>query len=152
MQNLSSKLMRKSNCLPASQKYLIWVFLHKFVSYIDHAHPMSKSHNRHCLKPRPAKRSNGIPCGCSSLQRGAGAQRWVCANHILPWPHMVCYVNFKFFFANFSMMVVEGHPINFLSRSLFTAILNSDIANWLVKRSIMYKPAMLCMELPVANL
>ena len=49
-------------------------------------------------------------------------------------------------------MVEEGHLMNFLSIIDFMAPQNWDTASWLVKRPILYKSAMLYMELPVANL
>ena len=44
------------------------------------------------------------------------------------------------------------HLMNFLSIIIFMEVLNWETASWLVERPILYKYAMLCMELPVANL
>ena len=54
--------------------------------------------------------------------------------------------------ANFPITVGEGHLKNFRSKIDFTAALNWKTASWLVDRPILYKSAILCIELHVASL
>ena len=63
---------------------------------------------------------------------------------------MLC--KFWNFCANLSITMVEGHLINFLNNINFMAPLNWETATWLVEKPILYKWAMLCIKLLVANL
>ena len=53
---------------------------------------------------------------------------------------------------NLSIMLAEGHLINFFNNNDFIVVVNWETAAWLVERPILYKFAMFCIELHVANL